>query len=96
MIQNENTSAIQKITIREVDGGAQVDLTIADESTIEDSEIFSEELEEPEEFVVISVRVEYEREYPRLEEVKRAALLRARTVIGNETRRIQSIRGLDD
>ena len=89
MIQNENTSAIKEITIHEIDGGAHVDLAIADEFMFEDSE-------DSEESILISVRIEYEREYPRLEEVKRAALLRARTVIGNETRRIQSIRGLDD
>jgi len=76
----DNVSNIQNINITEVSGGAVVELVLADASQLDDAE----------ESLVLSLRIEYEGDYPFLEQIKKSALVRARSVISNEVKRIQA------
>jgi len=75
----DTQSNIRNINIVEKAGGAVVEMTLAD----------APELDDAEEYLVLSLHVKYGREHPRLEEIKKEVLSRARSVLTNETKRIQ-------
>ncbi len=76
----DNISNIRNINIFEHEGGAIVDLVLADASQLDDAE----------ESLILAVRIEYENDNPSLERMKKDALVRARAVIATEVNRIQA------
>ncbi len=76
----DNVSNIRNINIFEHEGGAIVDLVLADASQLDDAE----------ESISLAIRVEYENDSPSLERIKKDTLVRARAVIANEVNWIQA------
>ncbi len=81
MFELKENSNIRNIKITEIDDGAVVDVFLADALDVGDSV----------ESLALVVHVYYDKEqYVDLDWIKKEALLRARTVITNEIKRIQS------
>jgi hypothetical protein len=81
MFELKENSNIRNIKITEIDDGAVVDVFLADALEVGDSV----------ESLALIVHVYYDKEqYVDLDWIKKEALLRARTVITNEIKRIQS------
>ncbi len=81
MFELKENSNIRNIKITEIDDGAVVEVFLADALEVGDSV----------ESLALVVHVYYDKEqYVDLDWIKKEALLRARTVITNEIKRIQS------
>ena len=84
MFELKENSNIRNIKITEIDDGAVVEVFLADVLEVGDSV----------ESLALVVHVYYDKEqYVDLDWIKKEALFRARTVITNEIKRIQSAEG---